>query len=154
MTMDIKFRRDLFGLHIEVNSPQGAFTLMPLEDSNLDQRWRKRFHGSVFCYRNPKCSKDNIEALVRGLDQLSGTWNIKLAPNAQRDDFYAILKLGDFNDAQMWAWQGVENWQKWSQQEEVEYQREQKQPGHKLSKDGKSVRVKVTVERLGDSDPD
>ena len=154
MTVNIKFRRDMFGLHISVDAPENAFTITPIEDSNLDIRWRQRIHGSVFYYRNPKCSKDDLEILVRGLANLDGIWNLKLVPNPKRDDFYAVLRMGDFNDAQMWGWQGVQNWQKWSEQEESDRQRDQnKKTAPKLSKDGKSVRIKVAVERLGDDDP-
>jgi hypothetical protein len=54
----------------------------------------------------------------------------------------------------MWGWAGVTNWQKWSEQEEADYQRENKrQSTPKLSRDGKTVRVRVAVEQLGDEDP-
>ena len=154
MTVDIKFRRDLFGLHISIVTPDQTHTLAAIEESTLDRRWRQRFHGDTWLFRNPKCSKQNLDELVRSLDNLGGNWNLKLTPNPRQDDFYAVLRMGDFNDAQMWGWNGVSNWQKWSEKEETEYQRERNHVNVTvLSKDGKTVRVKVAVERLGDDDP-
>ncbi|CAB4123070.1 hypothetical protein UFOVP29_229 [uncultured Caudovirales phage] len=154
MTVDIKFRRDLFGLTISVVTAEATHNLEPIEESTLDRRWRQRFHGDTWLFRNPKCSNQDLDILVKSLDNLGGNWNLKLVPNHKRDDFYAVLRMGDFNDAQMWGWGGVSNWQKWSEKEETDYQREQtQQKAPKLSKDGKSVRVKVSVEQLGDDDP-
>ena len=154
MTVDIKFRRDLFGLHISVETGADTIALAAIEESTLDRRWRQRFHGDTYVFRNPRCSKQDLEALVQSMDNLSGNWNLKLTPNDKRDDFYATLRMGDFNDAKMWGWAGVTNWQKWSEQEEADYQRENKrQSTPKLSRDGKTVRVRVAVAQLGDEDP-
>jgi hypothetical protein len=154
MTVDIKFRRDLFGLTISVVTAESTHNLAPIEESTLDRRWRQRFHGDTWLFRNPQCSNQDLDILVKSLDNLGGNWNLKLVPKPKRDDFYAVLRMGDFNDAQMWGWCGISNWQKWSEQEETDYQRDQnKKTAPKLSKDGKSVRIKVSVERLGDDDP-
>lgn len=155
MSADIKFRRDIFGLHVSVETSESTTHLRHIEESDLDKRWRQRFSNDVWMYRNPQCNHADLQVLVDRLNELDGTWNLKLTPNDKRDDYYAILKLGDFNAAQMWGWQGVSNWQKWSQQEEKEHQSSEKCANNvQVSKDGKSVRVRVSVEQLGDEDPD
>ena len=153
MTTDLIFQRNMFGLTVILNNGDEKHTVGIFEDSSLDNRYRKVLRGDTWWFRNPKCTLDNLKLTLQGLNSLSGNYTLTLSPNENADHFYTMLKFGDQIDVQTWAFSGVSLWQKWGPDLETQHQKSNRKSAVKLSKDGKSIKVKVDITTM-DDDPD
>lgn len=93
--------------------------------------------------------------MLKTLYSLEGTFSIRAILERKKDTPDTVIGYATFenkDDAAIFAWSNVEQWQKWDDAKEAEYQEEKKKQPVKptINKDG-SVTVTVQVSSISGS---
>jgi len=155
MSLELKFDEDIFGITVSLESENVIHTLGTFE-GDIGKRCRARLPNS-FWFRSPTASIGDLKGAISRISEMTGKWSMKLSPIAKSENFYAIVKLDDEDDAKNWSFSQIKSWQRWSRTQEEEAIAENKHAKKnkpKLSADGKTVTVTVTSTTLGDEDPE
>jgi hypothetical protein len=110
---------------------------------------------SGFVFRSPNIQTEDWEQMLKTLYSLEGTFSIRAILERKKDTPDTVIGYATFenkDDAAIFAWSNVEQWQKWDDAKEAEYQEEKKKQPVKptINKDG-SVTVTVQVSSISGS---
>ena len=149
--MQLQLTSYLRGCHAHVEHEDKSWDLGYIEDMELAGKVRQRLHGNVWMWRNPQCQPRNLRDILTSLEYAQGEFSLRLRPNKNSEDFYAVLSVNNESVAHALAWKLLQHWQKWSRKDETQYLSEQRKRAEaKLSADGKTLKVRVKVSTLGD----
>jgi hypothetical protein len=151
--------RNILGTTIYLKSRDGSYNevvaanLQASPLSNLD----KTLTEGGYLFRSPKIKSHEWADMLKSLSNISGKFNITAKLTTDKNDadlkkVSAWIRFAEKDDAAIFAWTNVENWQKWSDTLEAEDQKEAKTRSKplkaKVTKDGR-ITVKVTQVTLG-----
>jgi hypothetical protein len=106
-----------------------------------------------YLFRSPHIKPTEWQDVIASFENFTSVFSLVIRPNEGDIDkvgAYALLRIQDQQDAAMFAWSNLENWQKWSDSAEKQEAEDKKQKAKvKVDKDGK-VTATVTVTTLGD----
>ena len=150
VSLKLKSESNMFGTTISVLNRDGSYNKVIVE--NLDFNPLKNIKTSLkegYLFRNPNLTDKTLETTLNSLRNVDGNYSFSIKMDKDTNKLYALIRFKEKNDAAVFAWTNVQNWQKWSDvQEDEEKKTAKKKPAKiQIGKDGK-ITVKVTVETL------
>ena len=107
--------------------------------------------GGYF-FRSPNIKTEQWSSMLESLERMDGKFSIsaKVYTNKSGASVVGYARFENKDDAALFAWTNVSEWQKWSDEQEAEWQETaRRKPRIKVTKDGRIVGT-VTVTTLGD----
>lgn len=152
VSLKLKGESSMFGTTVSILNKDKSYNKIVVE--NLDFNPLKNLKTGLkegYLFRNPNLTDDVLETTLSSLRNVSGYYSFLIKMDKDTNKLYALIRFKEKNDAAVFAWTNVQNWQKWSddlEEEEKKNSKERKKPlKAKVNKDG-TVTVKVTVTTL------
>lgn len=152
VSLKLKGESSMFGTTVSILNKDKSYNKIVVE--NLDFNPLKNLKTSLkegYLFRNPNLTDDVLETTLSSLRNVGGYYSFLIKMDKDTNKLYALIRFKEKNDAAVFAWTNVQNWQKWSddlEEEEKKNSKERKKPlKAKVNKDG-TVTVKVTVTTL------
>ena len=150
ISLRLKSDSNIFGTTIRLLNKDKSYNKVIVE--NLDFNPLKTLKISLkegYLFRNPNLTDDILETTLNSLRNVDGEYSFSIKMDKNTNKLYALIRFKEKNDAAVFAWTNVQNWQKWSDAQEDEEKKNANQKPAKINigKDGK-ITVKVTVETL------
>lgn len=154
ISLRLKGESNIFGTTVSVLNKDKSYIKVVAE--NLDFNPLKNMKSSLkegYLFRNPNLTEDILETTINSLRNVDGPYSFVIKMDKNTNKLYALIRFKEKNDAAVFAWTNVENWQKWSDAQEAEEAAAAKERNKplkaKVNKDG-TVTVKVKVTTLKD----
>jgi len=150
ISLRLKSDSNIFGTTIRLLNKDKSYNKVIVE--NLDFNPLKTLKINLkegYLFRNPNLTDDILETTLNSLRNVDGEYSFSIKMDKNTNKLYALIRFKEKNDAAVFAWTNVQNWQKWSDAQEDEEKKNANQKPAKINigKDGK-ITVKVTVETL------
>jgi len=154
ISLKLKGESNVFGTTISMSNRDKSYSKVIAE--NLDFNPLKNLKVSLkegYLFRNPNLTDEVLETTLNSLRNVDGHYSLSIKMDKNTSKLYATIRFKEKNDAAVFAWTNVENWQKWSDSQEANEQALAKERNKPLkatvNKDG-TVTVKVTVTTIKD----
>lgn len=146
----IKFhhKTTMFGTTISASSEDGKYNTIICENMpNNPMKLIAESLNKAFIFRSSKISIQDLGYTFKILSDF--TDKFALAVYQTDDDLYAVIKIKNKNDMEIFGWNCTNIWEKWSLEQEREYWKDFNKKPNKIfvDKNG-NVKVKVTVSGL------
>jgi hypothetical protein len=138
-------RSDMFGTSYTLVGEEFNSPLTTVTETNVLDRAGRVLKSQAYWFRAPAIDINGLDITLRMLDSTDGKFQLEIARNDEKIE--ASLKFAEEGDAQLFAWQATEIWQKWSSAEEAENKKGSKRPKIKVTKDGR-IRAKISVSTI------
>jgi hypothetical protein len=140
------------GTSVILESRDKSYTETLVEYMEFDplKNNKSKISGGYF-FRSPNIKPEQWRSMLESLERIDGKFSIsaKIYKTKNGDSVTGYARLENKDDAALFAWTNVQEWQKWSDEKEAEYQASVKRkPGLKVTKDGRIVGT-VTITTLG-----
>lgn len=152
-TVNLKLvsKHNVFGTTVAMVSRNKDINQVIVENLDFDPLKNcKNKLDSGYVFRSPKITNDIWDLTLKSLRNVDGDYAVSIKLDKDTQDVNAVIRFKDKTDAAVFAWTNVENWQKWSDAQEVEEDaaaKERKKPlKATVNKDGTvTVKIKVTT---------
>lgn len=121
-----------------------------LENNPLKNN-KAKISGGYF-FRSPKIEPEQWKLMLESLERIQGKFSVsaKVYSTKSGTSVTGYARFENKDDAALFAWTNVSEWQKWSDEQEAEWQQTARtKPRIKITKDGR-ITGTVTVTTLGD----
>jgi hypothetical protein len=147
---------NIFGTSVTLRSRDGSYEVQVSENMGFDPI--SRLDSGLkdgYLFRSPNIESHLFPHVFESLNMISGAVNIWVEQDKKSEKLTGYAVVQDKMDAGMFAFANVENWQKWSADQETEAKAEAKKKPQKvkINKDG-TITVKVTATTLADDPQD
>jgi hypothetical protein len=151
--LTLKSITNSLGTNVVLTSRDGSYSEILVELLEFDplKNNRKKISGGYY-FRSPKIKTEQWATMLENLDRVDGKFSISARQYTDKSGSMVVgyARFENRDDAALFAWTNVNEWQKWSDEKEAEWQETvRRKPRVKVTKDGR-ITGTVTVTTLGD----